>query len=372
MSWLIALNCGSSSVKAALYRKGEPDRPIHRTHIARADRSAIEGALHAMEAALPPEGRGAVACIGHRVVHGGVEFHEPVAVSPDVFKKLDALSPLAPLHQPIDLLGIQIARQMFPRAQHVACFDTAFHRDHPFVYDTYGLPRRFFKEGVRRYGFHGLSYEYIVARAAEIYPQLSASRMLVAHLGSGASICAIRNGKSVACTMGFSALGGLVMGTRCGDLDPGVILYLMRQHGLGVEEVSRLLYEESGLKGLSGISSDMRELLSSDRMEAKEAVDYFVSRCCYELAGLASTLGGVDALIFTGGIGEHSAQIRERICEAMGWLGIAINSSRNLAQETELSAVGSAVLVIRLATDEEATIARQAFACIDRQGLSRL
>lgn len=356
--YILTLNCGSSSVKYARFACGSGRKPGDR----------IGGMLEGINAqiirnaiGLATEGIDAkeVIAIGHRVVHGGTKYFQPTIIDDEVIRELDGLSPLAPLHQPVDLEGIRISRGLMPDAKHIACFDTAFHHGHPFVHATYGLPRRFFDAGVRRYGFHGLSYEFIVQSVREEFPELAQARLLVAHLGSGASICAIHHQQSIACTMGFSALGGLVMGTRCGDLDPGVVLYLLEAQGLSARAISELLYRESGLKGLSGISSDMRTLLVSNEAHAQEAIDYFVARCQYEIGGLASTIGGVDALIFTGGIGEHAWQIREKIVRGLDWLGLYLNPDSNRSHERLISSVDSEAKILCLPTDEEAMIAQQ-------------
>lgn len=299
----------------------------------------------------------AVVAVGHRVVHGGVWFDQAVVVSPEVMAQLQQLEPLAPLHQPHNLAGIRAAQQAFGSAVHVACFDTAFHCHQPFVKDCFALPRRYYDEGVRRYGFHGLSYEYIAHYLQREFPLQAVGRVIVAHLGNGASMCAMLNGHSIASTMGFSALDGLPMGTRCGQLDPGVLLYLLQQ-GMTEPELTDLLYKESGLKGISGISNDMRELERSDRIEARQAIDYFVYRIKRELGALTAALEGLDAVVFTGGIGEHSAQVRAKVLESMAWLGVEIDAQANEQQQTIVSSRRSRVLCLRVATDEETMIAQ--------------
>jgi acetate kinase len=298
-----------------------------------------------------------VTAVGHRVVHGGVEFRDPVAVNDAVLAKLTALIPLAPLHQPHNLAGIKAAQHAFPDAVQVACFDTAFHRSHPFVADTFALPRRFYDEGIRRYGFHGLSYEFIARRLRGIDPVLAAARVIVAHLGNGASICALREGKSVASTMGFTALDGLPMGTRCGQLDPGVVLYLISEKGMHAAAISDLLYKESGLKGLSGISHDMRDLEAADTKASHDAIAYFVARIQREIGGLATTIGGLDAIVFTGGIGENAWRIREAVLSDLGWLGVALDRTANRECRQVISTARSGVRVFVLKTDEERMIA---------------
>ena len=278
--------------------------------------------------------------------------------------ELDGLAPFAPLHQPHNLAGIRAAMAAFPGVPQVACFDTAFHRNHPWVNDAFALPRALYDEGVRRYGFHGLSYDFIAGELARIAPQLAAGRVVVAHLGNGASMCAIQDGRSVASTMGFSALDGLPMGTRCGQLDPGVLLYLMDQKGMSAGQISDLLYRRSGLLGLSGLSNDMRTLEAADTPEAAQAIDFFVFRCQREVGAMAAALGGIDALVFCGGIGENSRLIRARICERLGWMGIEIDHTRNAANARVISAELARTTVLVLPTDEELVIARAARAAV--------
>jgi len=306
-----------------------------------------------------------VAAVGHRVVHGGPDFAQPMVIDDSVMVRLEALSPFAPLHQPHNLAGIRSARAAFPDAVQVACFDTAFHRSHPFVNDTFALPRAFYEKGVRRYGFHGLSYESIVTALRAQDPDLAEGRVIVAHLGNGASMCALRGGKSVASTMGFTALDGLPMGTRCGQLDPGVILYLIEQEGMDAAAISDMLYRRSGLLGLSGVSHDMRILEGSDTQGAREAIDYFVFRIQRELGGLTAALQGLDGLIFCGGIGENSRLIRARVAEGMGWLSVAVDPARNEANGPLISPDEASVRVMVVPTDEETVIARSALALLD-------
>jgi acetate kinase len=299
-----------------------------------------------------------VAAVGHRVVHGGLEFSAPVLVADETLQRLAALKSLAPLHQPHNLSGISAAMAAFPDVPQVVCFDTAFHRAHPFVNDAFALPRALYEQGVRRYGFHGLSYEYVAGRLAEIAPFHARGRVVICHLGSGASMCAIRNGQSVASTMGFSALDGLPMGTRPGQLDPGVLLYLMEQKGMDAKAISDLLYRDSGLKGLSGISNDMRDLEASEDPRARQAIDYFVFRAKREIGGMAAVLEGLDAIVFCGGIGENSRLIRECVLEAMEWIGVELDLDRNRANAEIISSDRSAVRVFVIRTNEELMIAR--------------
>ncbi len=300
------------------------------------------------------------AAVGHRVVHGGPRHAEPVVVTPAVLAEIRGLSPFAPLHQPHNIAGIEAALEAFPRAVQVACFDTAFHRHHPKVNDVFALPREYYDKGVRRYGFHGLSYEYVSGELKRFAPLLHDGRVIVAHLGNGASMCGMIGGRSMASTMGFTALDGLPMGTRTGQIDPGVIFYLVQQEGMTIDEVRELFYTKSGLLGLSGLSNDMRTLEAADTPEAREAIDYFVFRCRRELAGLAAALGGVDALVFCGGIGENSRSIREQICANLDWIGIELDRQRNEANERRINSTFSRTHVLVVPTNEELVIARAA------------
>ena len=376
---ILTLNAGSSSLKVALYpATGErplatgivdrigPDGVLRLKDAAGGDiarpgdlsshAGALQSVLDSLRAAFPGL---SLAAIGHRVVHGGARHAAPVRIDAAILAELEALAPFAPLHQPHNLAGIHAAMAAFPGVPQVACFDTAFHRNHPWVNDTFALPREMYERGVRRYGFHGLSYDYIAGELARIAPGLAAGRVVVAHLGNGASACAIQNGRSVASTMGFSALDGLPMGTRCGQLDPGVMLWMMDQ-GMSAPEISDLLYKRSGLLGLSGISNDMRALEASDAPEAAQAIDYFVFRLQREIGGLAASMGGIDALVFSGGIGENSALIRARVCERMGWMGIEIDHARNASNARVVSSELARTTVMVIPTDEEAVIARAA------------
>lgn len=303
--------------------------------------------------------------IGHRVVHGGPDYDRAVRIDADVLKRLERFEDLAPLHQPNNLAPIRMVMAAAPDMAQVACFDTAFHRGHAPVADCYAIPAALYDEGVRRYGFHGLSYEYIADRLQTVAPDLGTGRIIVAHLGSGASMCAIRGGRSVESTMGFTALDGLPMGTRPGQLDPGVVLYLIDQKGMSAAEVSNLLYKQSGLKGLSGVSNDMRDLLASTDPRAAFAVDHFVHRCAISIGGLTAALGGLDALVFTAGIGENAPQVRARIAERIGWLGAELDAAANERNEMVISAPGSKLRLMVIPTDEELMIARQTLALLD-------
>ncbi len=296
--------------------------------------------------------------VGHRVVHGGERFSAPIRLDEKNIAALRALIPLAPLHQPHNLAGIDAMRAALPDAPQVACFDTAFHRSQPHVAQLFALPRRYTAEGVRRYGFHGSSYEFIAHVLPQHLGERADGKIIVAHLGNGASMCAMEKRKSVASTMGFTAVEGLMMGTRSGALDPGVLLYLMNSHRMDVQALTRLLYKESGLLGVSGISQDMRELLASDQPEAKEAIDLFCYRIVREAGSLAAALGGLDALVFTGGIGEHAAPVRAQICQSLGWLGVDFDAAANESKASRISKPGSRTEVLVIPTNEEWMIAR--------------
>jgi acetate kinase len=296
--------------------------------------------------------------VGHRVVHGGARYTRPTVVTPEVLKHLRELVPLAPLHQPHNLAAIEAIEDRLPGVPQVACFDTSFHRGQPAVAELIPLPREICRSGVQRYGFHGLSYEYIASVLPEAAPKVAAGRVIVAHLGSGASLCALRNGKSVDSTLGFTALDGLCMGTRPGALDPGVVLYLFQGLGLSAAEVETILYKKSGLLGISGISNDMRDLLASSEPGARLAVDYFVYRAAKEIGALAAVLGGVDGIVFTAGIGENSPEIRARICAASAWLGVEFDADANARGAACISTPGSRVSAWVVPTNEELMIAR--------------
>lgn len=381
MSRALTLNAGSSSLKFGLFEPGAPDpvplamgkverigaaarmqvqigaAPERETLLSPEDAADHAGALRAVLNALN-EVAGEITAVGHRVVHGGLHYAAPIEIDEAALEELETLIPFAPLHQPHNLAGIRAARAAFPEARQIACFDTAFHRNHPFVNDAFALPRSYFDKGVRRYGFHGLSYDYIAGALAERAPLLASGRVVVAHLGNGASMCGMLEGRSVASTMGFSALDGLPMGTRSGQVDPGVLLYMMQQEGLSPEEIADILYKKSGLLGLSGLSNDMRVLEASDDPKAREALDYFVFRIRRELGGLSAALQGLDALVFTGGIGENSALVRRRVCAGMDWLGIEIDEAANSENAELISTPLSRVQVLVVPTNEELVIAR--------------
>jgi len=304
------------------------------------------------------QGNNRLVAVGHRVVHGGVEFAQPTLINAEVEAKLEKLVPLAPLHQPHNLAPIRIVSQRSPEMPQVACFDTAFHRAQPEVAQTFALPSNITERGVRRYGFHGLSYEYIAGVFSHFEPKAASGRVVVAHLGNGASMCALRACKSVASTMGFTALDGLPMGTRCGSLDPGVMLYLMDELRMDARAIEKLIYNQSGLLGVSGVSSDMRGLLDSPDPRARFAVDLFIYRIGRELGSLAAALGGLDALVFTAGIGEHAAVVRDRVCRDAAWLGVELDAAANQDGGPRISTTSSRVSVWMIPTNEELMIAR--------------
>jgi acetate kinase len=303
-----------------------------------------------------------VIAVGHRVVHGGQKYSAPTLITEEVMDELESLMVLAPLHQPHNLEGIKAAQEYFGGIPQIACFDTAFHRTHSFVDDCYAIPRYFYDKGICRYGFHGLSYEYITERLMHMFPKEARRKMIIAHLGNGASMTALHNGVSIASTMGFSSLDGLPMGTRCGEIDPGVLLYMMEHEKMDAKAISDILYKESGLKGLSGgISNDMRTLENSDLLPAKEAIDYYVKEVKREIGALSALMAGLDVLVFTGGIGENSSMIRARVLKEMSWIGIELDEDSNLAGETIISDDHSRVLCLKMHTDEERVIARHTF-----------
>ncbi len=381
---ILTLNAGSSSIKFALFgvaadeivpvplADGEVDGIAHTPHLriteaggqvsvdrdlpADSDHGAILseilGWIRAHSAGLTLIGA------GHRVVHGGADFSAPERVTPSLIEALAALTPLAPLHQPHNLAPIRALAKSEPDLPQIACFDTGFHVTNAPGVTRYAIPRALSDEGVRRYGFHGLSYEYIASVLPDHLGARAEDRVVVAHLGNGASMCAMHRRRSVATSMGFTALDGLPMGTRCGAIDPGVLLYLMAEKAMGYDELTDLLYHRSGLLGVSGISNDMRTLLASDAPQAQEAVDMFSYRIGRELGSLSAALGGLDALVFTGGIGEHAAPVRAAVCQAAGWLGVAMDGEANDADGPRISTPDSAVPVFVIPTDEDLMIAR--------------
>jgi len=311
----------------------------------------------------------AIIAAGHRVVHGGRDFTGPMLLTPKKIEALTELSPLAPDHQPLNLAGVRNIAERWPNIPQIACFDTAFHRTQPNIAQLYALPRELINDGVIRYGFHGLSYEYIAAELPKHAGPRAGGRVIVAHLGHGASMCAMIGRRSQATSMGFTALDGLVMAQRCGNLDPGVVLYLLRERKMEVHAIEELLSHRSGLLGVSGVSSDMRTLLESDDIHAKEAVDLFVYRAVREVGSLASAIGGLDVLVFTGGIGENSAEIRARIVSGCAWLGMKIDNEENQSGASRISARGSVIDVFALPTDEESVIARHVMSIIRQKNV---
>lgn len=295
--------------------------------------------------------------VGHRVVHGGPDFAAPMLVDAALLERLEALVPLAPLHQPHNLAGIEAVARRAPALPQVACFDTAFHRGHSELAERFAIPDWLYREGVRRYGFHGLSYDSIAGQLPQRAPEIARGRVIVAHLGNGASLCALDDGRSLDSTMSFTALDGLPMGTRCGAIDPGVGLYLMAEKGYDRAALEDFYYRQCGLKGLSGISSDLRDLEASERPGAKLAIDYFVQRICREIGALTAVLGGLDGLVFTAGIGENATEIRAAVCAGCAWLGVALDAAANRAGGPRITLPGAAVSAWVIATDEERTIA---------------
>lgn len=387
---LLTLNAGSSSIKFALFRCATPipaqpelvgqiDGIGHgggsAPHLKAKDaqgrvlddidvpitgdgqhRAALAYLVHWLDS---HDGGSRIIAVGHRVVHGGECYSQPIRIDAAHLARLKEFIPLAPLHQPHNLAGIEAMMAALPGVPQIACFDTAFHRSQPAIAQLFALPRRITAQGVRRYGFHGLSYEYIADVLPQHLPSSQANgRVIVAHLGNGASMCAMVGRKSQATTMGFTAVEGLMMGTRTGAIDPGVLLYLMEYAGMDAKALTHLLYKESGLLGVSGISQDMRELLATDQPEASEAVDLFCYRIVREIGSLAAAIGGLDALVFTGGIGEHAAPVREMVCQKLGWLGVAFDTAANAADATRISTAPSPATVLVLPTNEEWMLAR--------------
>jgi acetate kinase len=381
---LLVLNAGSSSIKFQVFGLGVSDALVRQMKgriegVGTAPRLIVKGqdggllvdeswpakavadvpsALDRVLTWLVRELGGTLpAAIGHRVAHGGPAFSEPVVVDDHVLEQLEGLVPLAPLHQPNNLAPIRAIRERRPELLQVACFDTAFHHGHAEVAQRYAVPDALFREGVRRYGFHGLSYEYIASMLPGMAPEIADGRVVVAHLGSGASLCALRAGRSVDSTMGFTALDGLPMGTRSGQVDPGVLLYLLESKAWSAKRVEKFLYHDCGLKGLSGVSNDMRDLLASDASLAGVAVDYFVYRILLETGALAAAMEGLDGIVFTAGIGENAPEIRHRVCRGLAWLGLALDDAANRRNGLRISKSESKVSAWVVPTDEEQMIA---------------
>jgi acetate kinase len=382
---IFVVNAGSSSIKFQLFSVGDDDRLERRMKgqmdgigsrprlVARGDdgKSLIDRAWRAEEVGGVPAALDKVveflrevsngrlpSAVGHRVVHGGPDYSAPIAIDQDVLRRLEQLAQLAPLHQPNNLAPIRMLLDRQPRLLQVACFDTAFHRGHPEVADRYAIPEDLYQEGVRRYGFHGLSYEYVADRLRKVAPDLAEKKVIVAHLGSGASMCALDAGRSVESTMGFTALDGLPMGTRPGQLDPGVVLYLMSEKRMSAEAISDLFYRKCGLEGLSGISNDVRELLASSEPRARLALDYFAYRIALLAGMLAAAMQGLDGFVFTAGIGENAPAVREAVARRLAWLGLDLDPAANAAGKGRISRSQSRIACYVVPTDEELMIAR--------------
>jgi acetate kinase len=386
MDTLLVLNAGSSSLKFSLFH--DADSPVLTLHgqleglqteprfIARDATGSIVGE-HSWAAGAKLSHNDAITFlfnwrhryrtdafrivgVGHRVVHGGTRFLKPERIDDRVLAELDLLVPLAPLHQPHNISAIRAVARQLPNVPQIACFDTSFHQTQPRIAREFAIPRDLTASGIQRYGFHGLSYEYIASQLPEVDSRAATGRTVVAHLGNGASLCALKGGISIATTMGFTPLDGLMMGTRCGAIDPGVLLYLIEQRGMDSHAVQRLLTNESGLLGVSGISSDMRTLLQNEATDprAAHAIELFVYRMSRELGSMAAALGGLDALVFTGGIGENAAAIRDRVCHLVGWLGVHVDRAANERGESRISSATSSVAIWIVPTDEELMIAK--------------
>jgi acetate kinase len=393
MDTILVVNAGSSSVKFQIFAvdrsyrphrqiKGQMDgigtRPRLRANDVEGNTVAeraypiesvqdVPAALAVVSGWLRDELRISPLAVGHRVVHGGPNYDRPVLIDHAILTRLEAFVPLAPLHQPHNLAPIRSLLTNFPSLPQVACFDTAFHRSHGALADHYAIPRQLHAEGVRRYGFHGLSYEYIAQALRQVAPELAGGRVIVAHLGSGASMCALKEGRSIESTMGFTALDGLPMGTRPGQIDPGVVLYLISEKGMSASNIQNFLYRDCGLKGLSGVSNDMRELETSDDPGAILAVEYFAYRVALNAGMLAAALQGIDGFVFTAGIGENSARIRSRIGERLAWLGILLDPADNAAHALRISRRDGRVPVYIIPTDEELMIAQHTLSLLDRR-----
>jgi acetate kinase len=396
MDTILIVNAGSSSVKFQVFAVGGDDGPRRlikgqadgigtrpRLRAEAADKKPLVDRSYAVEeiADVPAALRAGAAwlretqkidpiAVGHRVVHGGPKYDQAVLIDGAVLGHLESYEPLAPLHQPNNLAPIRAILGRDPNLPQVACFDTAFHRDHDAVVDHYAIPQRFYAEGVRRYGFHGLSYEYVASRLPDVAPDIARARVIVAHLGSGASMCALSDGRSIESTLGFTALDGLPMGTRSGQIDPGVVLYLIQQKKMTAAQVQTLLYNECGLKGLSGISNDVRELQASAEPRARFALDHFTYRIGLYAGQLAAALRGLDAFVFTAGIGENSSFMRARIVERLGWLGAKLDAAANEAGKTCIAARDSRIGLYVVPTDEELMIARHTLLLLSRRSIS--
>jgi acetate kinase len=395
---ILVVNAGSSSIKFQLFSVGGGDQlqrrlkgqiegiGVHPHLFAKGEggETLIDKTWPGADAADVPAGLGKVVeflraeigtlptAVGHRVVHGGPDYSEPTLIDGTVIERLETFSSLAPLHQPNNLGPIRTLRQRQPQLPQLACFDTAFHRGHPEIADRYALPERFYQEGVRRYGFHGLSYEYVASQLPNVAPDIAKGRVVVAHLGSGASMCAMHAGKSVESTMGFTALDGLPMGTRPGQLDAGVVLYLLTEKGMSAGDIEHLFYHDCGLKGLSGVSNDVRDLLASSDPRAKLALDYFVYRIALFAGMLAAAMEGIDAFVFTAGVGENAPDIRNAVAQRLSWLGLKLDPEANANGAGRISTEGSRVGCYVIPTDEELMIARHTLRVLRAQATTLL
>jgi acetate kinase len=379
---IAVLNAGSSSIKFALFQHGADQHLLFGGQVeqigvapkltvkdsdgekvlenewAAKDLDHAKATKTILETSIGLLGGKPVAGVGHRVVHGGTQFTAPVLVTKEVVASLKTFCPLAPLHQPHNLAPVEAIAVTAPHIPQVACFDTAFHQAQPTLAQTYAIPRELTDSGIRRYGFHGLSYEFVSTRLREIAPNLAAGRVIIAHLGNGASLCALKGGRSTATTMGFTAVEGLVLGTRCGSIDPGVLIYLMDEHGMDARALENLIYKKSGLLGVSGISSDMRTLRESNDPNAREAIDLFIYRIVREIGSLAAALGGLDAIVFTGGIGQNDAATRREVIAGCAWVGASLDEKSNKGVEGRIDSASSEIPIWVIPTDEERVIAR--------------
>lgn len=395
---ILVVNAGSSSIKFQLFSVGAGDKlqrrlkgqiegiSVHPRLVAKgvggetlidktwpgADAADVPAALGKVVEFLRAEIGTLPTAVGHRVVHGGPDYSEPILIDDVLLECLQAFAPLAPLHQPNNLGPIRTLRQTQPQLPQIACFDTAFHRGHPEIADRYALPERFYQEGVRRYGFHGLSYEYVASQLPKVAPEIAQGRVVVAHLGSGASMCAMHAGKSVESTMGFTALDGLPMGTRPGQLDAGIVLYLLTEKGMSAHEIEHLFYHGCGLKGLSGVSNDVRDLLASSDPRAKLALDYFVYRITLFAGMLGAAMEGIDAFVYTAGVGENAPAIRNAVAQRLSWLGLKLDPEANARGAGRISAEGSRVGCYVIPTDEELMIARHTLRVLRAQATTLL
>ena len=354
--YIITFNAGSSTIKFALFNNADLSCEFHKQIDLSPNHSNLTDLINQIGLELKNYN---IIAAGHRVVHGGKEFADLIRITPEILNKLKALIPLAPLHQPYNVQVIQACLKLYPNITQIACFDTAFHRSRGKLEQIFALPDKYRQEGIIPYGFHGLSYQYIASILPEYAKSKAKGKVIVAHLGNGASICAMKGLQSMATSMGFTALDGLMMGTRCGSLDPGVILYLLEEKKMTVNEVKELLYHQSGLKAVSNISHDIRTLLQSSEEKAQEAIELFCYKAAKHIAGLIPTINGLEAIVFTAGIGENSPVIREKICQYLSWLGITIDIQSNKNNKTKISTNNSKIEVYVLKTDEEKIIAKQ-------------